>query len=277
MTMSRHASKLSAVHRGTAFEQRSLQLLQTHFSMSLRRVGGKSDGGIDLIGWWWLPFATDSDPIHRPGALPDSNGLLRRRIRVLAQCKAEKKKFTPKYVREMEGVWHLQARSSPSLAAHPSSPTPSLPSSLTYEPIVPDAYPIVALLLSESPFSQSTALHAYRSTVPFLLIHLPCPSSSSNSSATIMSASDIELGTVCPNPMLTELVKPLAFCWERNPSASPSMETDVHAGVDQVFGGRAVSWVVGHLNSRTRMRLETLPSVPVFQGWITYPLWTYFW
>jgi hypothetical protein len=184
---------LSAVHRGTAFEQRSLQLLQTHFSMALRRVGGKSDGGIDLVGWWWLPFATDP----APGALPDPTGLLRRRLRVLAQCKAEKKKFSPKYVREMEGVWHLQ---SP-LAA---------------------AYPTVALLLSESPFSRSTVLHAYRSTVPFLLIHLP--SASPDSTA---SASDEELGTVCPNPTLTQLVKPLAFCWERNPSPT---ETDTSTG-----------------------------------------------
>ena len=169
---------LSAVHRGTAFEQRSLQLLQVHFSMALRRVGGKSDGGIDLVGWWWLPFATEP----APGALPDPHGLLRRRLRVLAQCKAEKKKFSPKYVREMEGVWHLQ------------SPLAQ-----------PAVYPTVALLLSESPFSRSTVMHAYRSTVPFLLIHLP-----SSSSDPTTSASNLELGTVCPNPALTHLVKPLA-------------------------------------------------------------------
>ena len=196
--------KLSAVHRGTAFEQRSLRLLQAHFSMALRRVGGRSDGGVDLVGWWWLPFATESNP----GALPDPHGLLRRRLRVLAQCKAEKKKFSPKYVREMEGVWHLQSR-SPSLAPFPSPPS------------FPDAYPTVALLLSESPFSRATVLHAYRSTVPFLLIHLPCDSSSST---TPTSAGDTEMGSVCPNPTLTHLVKPLAFCWERSTTETdPSM------------------------------------------------------
>ncbi|KAF9220747.1 hypothetical protein BS17DRAFT_738772, partial [Gyrodon lividus] len=126
MSTYRLVSNLSNVHRGTAFEQRSLQVLQDHFSMSLRRVGGKSDGGIDLVGC----------------ALPDPDGLPRRRLRVLAQCKAEKKKFGPNYVREMEG------------------------DSDAY------SYFTVALLLSESPFSQSTLLRAYKSTVPFLLIHV---------------------------------------------------------------------------------------------------------
>ncbi|KAI0251901.1 hypothetical protein BJV78DRAFT_1207607 [Lactifluus subvellereus] len=46
---------LSTVHRGTAFEKRALALLTEHMSMSLTRVGGSYDGGVDLIGWWWLP------------------------------------------------------------------------------------------------------------------------------------------------------------------------------------------------------------------------------
>ena len=46
---------LSTVHRGVAFEERTMRLLQEGLSMSLRRVGGKADGGIDLQGWWWLP------------------------------------------------------------------------------------------------------------------------------------------------------------------------------------------------------------------------------
>src|ERR1700733_5325925 len=83
-------SQLSTTHRGTAFEERSLKILHDHMSMSLRRVGGKSDGGIDLLGWWWLP-PTD----------PSASEVMRRRIRVIAQCKAEKKKIGPKYVREM--------------------------------------------------------------------------------------------------------------------------------------------------------------------------------
>ena len=49
------SAHLSNVHRGAAFEKRSLELLQSTMSMSLTRVGGKSDGGVDLLGWWWLP------------------------------------------------------------------------------------------------------------------------------------------------------------------------------------------------------------------------------
>ena len=46
---------LSTVHRGTAFEYRALALLTKHMSMSLAHVGGSYDGGVDLIGWWWVP------------------------------------------------------------------------------------------------------------------------------------------------------------------------------------------------------------------------------
>lgn len=49
---------LSTVQRGTAFEYRSLALLTKHMSMSLTRVGGSNDGGVDLIGWWWVPSST---------------------------------------------------------------------------------------------------------------------------------------------------------------------------------------------------------------------------
>ena len=85
----RHYTVLSNVHRGVQFETRALSLLEQHFSMSLKRVGGCGDGGIDMLGWWWIPKFTKEK---------------RRRIRVIVQCKAEKKKISPKYVRELEGV-----------------------------------------------------------------------------------------------------------------------------------------------------------------------------
>ncbi|KAJ7660061.1 hypothetical protein B0H17DRAFT_954317 [Mycena rosella] len=147
---------LTTVQRGNVFEERSKKILQDHLSMSLRRVGGKSDGGIDLMGWWWLPPA-DSDPQGpAPGAPPT-----RRRLRVLAQCKAEKKKMGPNYVREMEGVLHRYM----SLVRPSASPGLSLSSS--------SQEPLVALLVSESPFTKSTILRAQSSPVPFFLLHIP--------------------------------------------------------------------------------------------------------
>ena len=143
------ASKpLSTVHRGTAFEERSLKLLRDNMSMSLRRVGGKEDGGIDLLGWWWLPDPSGS--ANSP----------RRRIRVLGQCKAEKKKASPKYVRELEGVLH---RFLPSIQHRWVNPI-----------MAPSTHdPVVALLISESSFTQSTLLRAMSSPIPFFLLHVP--------------------------------------------------------------------------------------------------------
>lgn len=130
--------------------------------MSLRRVGGKSDGGIDLLGWWWLP------PSDSPNASPDktlNTPPRRRRLRVLAQCKAEKKKTSPKYVREMEGVLHRYL----ALTRHQRSES----SSEGDLPGFSSQYPLVALLVSESPFTKSTILRAQSSPVPFFLLHIP--------------------------------------------------------------------------------------------------------
>lgn len=113
-----------------------MRLLQANLSMSLNHVGGKSDGGIDLQGWWWLPFAQSAftDPTHR------------QRVRVFAQCKAEKKKIGPKYIREMEGVLHRYLN---------------------------DMDPLVALFISESHFTKEALLRTQSSSIPFFLLHLP--------------------------------------------------------------------------------------------------------
>ncbi|KAJ7190942.1 hypothetical protein GGX14DRAFT_529009 [Mycena pura] len=151
-------SGLATVHRGTLFEERSMRILQDHLSMSLRRVGGRSDGGIDLMGWWWLPPSDlDAAPPGPHHSLPT-----RRRLRVLAQCKAEKKKPGPNYVRELEGVLHRYmslASADADAAARDRARAP--------------APPLVALLVSESPFTKATLLRAQSSPVPFFLLHIP--------------------------------------------------------------------------------------------------------
>jgi Protein of unknown function (DUF2034) len=40
-----------------SFAMHPLHTLNQHFSMNLRRVGGKDDGDVDLVGWWWVPDA----------------------------------------------------------------------------------------------------------------------------------------------------------------------------------------------------------------------------
>ncbi|KAL1695214.1 hypothetical protein GGG16DRAFT_45652 [Schizophyllum commune] len=231
----------TTVAKGTAFEQRSLAVARTRLSMSLRRVGGKSDGGIDLTGWWWLPHASDalqsqhtSDRVQsrhatdgdasRPQPHP------RRRIRVLAQCKAEKKKIGPNYVREMEGVLY-QYRGAPPRQATSSldgtTPDPSEDSESIENSAPSIGHPIVALFISESPFTKSTMLRALSSTVPFLLLHLPptqpthptTPSSSAPSSS--VTADDTTItGSILMNRALSRMLGgDLEVRWERNLSA----------------------------------------------------------
>ncbi|KAI0264737.1 hypothetical protein BC834DRAFT_924573 [Gloeopeniophorella convolvens] len=142
---------LSTVHRGTAFENRSLSLLQSSMSMSLTRVGGRGDGGIDLTGWWWLPEQLSPSEQHPPTQWSITN---RRRLRVLAQCKAETKKMGPAHLRELEGVVYKHVATSA-----PSHPTPDAP--------------IIALLISASAFTRPCLLAAHASPVPLLLVHLP--------------------------------------------------------------------------------------------------------
>ncbi|KAF8526521.1 hypothetical protein BU17DRAFT_28875, partial [Hysterangium stoloniferum] len=140
---------LSTTHIGTTFENRSLHVLQSQLSMSLTKVGGKADGGIDLQGWWWLPVPSD-------GAARDvltwtsPGGIVRRRIRVLGQCKAEAKKLGPRYVRELEGVLaRYTTRRGDAQQAN------------------------VGLVVSQSPFTRATVLCAFSSPMPLFLFHLP--------------------------------------------------------------------------------------------------------
>jgi hypothetical protein len=209
-------SVLSTVHLGTAFERHSQTLLSQHMSMALTRVGGKEDGGIDLQGWWWLPpsslhpssaLRTSLPP---PPPLPPSETAVAdsnttnpagrpRRIRVLAQCKAEKKSLGPNYVREMEGVmYRLLSTAAVGLGALPRR-KPVNVNAITdlteycsldinaenpIETVATTATAAaVGLIVSSSPFSKSALLRAMSSPVPLFLLQLPFDPSSEPSSA----------------------------------------------------------------------------------------------
>ncbi|KAA1473674.1 hypothetical protein DENSPDRAFT_931137 [Dentipellis sp. KUC8613] len=162
---------LSNVHRGTAFEQRARRILQDNMSMELTRVGGRDDRGVDLLGWWWLPDTRAAALVHRTGGERKLGPHIpMRRLRVLAQCKAEKKKLGPAYVREFEGVL---ARHS-AFPFHPTLSTPSALAASTPASTAPAApVPTVGVLLSESPFTRASLLAAHSSPAPLVLLHLP--------------------------------------------------------------------------------------------------------
>lgn len=160
----------SAVSKGTAFERRSMALLQNYFSMSLDRVGGASDGGIDLQGWWWLPPASANNAnsalsSKRTAVITPTQESARRRLRVLAQCKAYAKKLGPSVVREMEGVVYQHWITSKEV----------LRANSRTSPLNTSQEDIVALIISLSPFTKQSVLRAMSSSVPFLLMHLPEP------------------------------------------------------------------------------------------------------
>jgi Protein of unknown function (DUF2034) len=75
----------STTYVGTHYEY-TVQIALERLGMSLKRIGGKSDYGIDLLGTWPAPSA--SEP-----------------LKVLVQCKAFARKIEPSQARELEGAF----------------------------------------------------------------------------------------------------------------------------------------------------------------------------
>ncbi|CAG8207664.1 unnamed protein product [Penicillium olsonii] len=76
----------STVYVGTHYEYTVRENLR-RYALSLNRVGGRDDAGIDLVGTWHLPERERE-----------------RALRVIVQCKALKTKVGPNIVRELEGT-----------------------------------------------------------------------------------------------------------------------------------------------------------------------------
>lgn len=75
----------STTYVGTHYEY-TVALALAKYGFSLKRIGGHSDFGIDLVGTWSIPSSA------RP-------------LRVLLQCKAVSRKVSPHMMRELEGTF----------------------------------------------------------------------------------------------------------------------------------------------------------------------------
>lgn len=142
--------------------------------MALTQVGGAGDGGVDLRGWWNVPSPPRSSPTSTDGSRSSAGPSRsvegeRRRIRVLGQCKAERKALGPRAVRELEGVMAHQRGTSVSVICGDRVALSHAEGVFAGQD-VPDS---IAVLLSQSGFSAKAMIHATRSSTPLLLVHLP--------------------------------------------------------------------------------------------------------
>ncbi|KXJ86115.1 hypothetical protein Micbo1qcDRAFT_168694 [Microdochium bolleyi] len=87
----------STTYTGTHYEYTVAASLG-RLGFDLRRVGGRSDGGIDLLGTWAVPSVATPVDGHAPPPL-----------RIILQCKAfgpkQSSKVGPQHVRELEGAF----------------------------------------------------------------------------------------------------------------------------------------------------------------------------
>jgi len=238
-----------------------MDILRNDMSMVLKRVGGKDDGGIDFFGWLWLPHDSPSPsssssssssppPVehhHQHCRRLSSGGAPpRRRIRVIGQCKAEKKKIGPNYVRELEGVLYrfltFRVESDYDRQQHDALEDDEDDDD-DRDILSLDANPssaIIALLVSQSAFTKSTVLRANSSAIPFCLLHLPPPPVDPAESEP--GNGDGGVGSVWCNPALCGakglLKGRMEVRWERHKensgSARPALWWD---------GKRLSSWV----------------------------------
>ncbi|EFY92708.1 conserved fungal protein [Metarhizium acridum CQMa 102] len=77
----------SSVYVGTHYEYKVSSAL-AKYGFFLKRIGGSSDFGTDLVGTWTLPCSSPTTP-----------------FRVLVQCKAGTQRVGPQHIRELEGAF----------------------------------------------------------------------------------------------------------------------------------------------------------------------------
>ncbi|KHN94215.1 uncharacterized protein MAM_07952 [Metarhizium album ARSEF 1941] len=81
----------STVYVGTHYEYKVSGAL-SRYGFFLKRIGGSSDHGTDLVGTWTLPSSSSSSSRTAP-------------FKVLVQCKAGTQRVGPQHIRELEGAF----------------------------------------------------------------------------------------------------------------------------------------------------------------------------
>ncbi|KAI9268920.1 hypothetical protein BDA99DRAFT_535012 [Phascolomyces articulosus] len=116
----------STVYRGTLFEWQTHEVLEKTLGMRLRRVGGKSDGGIDLRGTWPLLHklpslvGLDKNYPHRENGIKNRSTPTITTANIIVQCKNTKAGCTPDQVRGLVGSAgifdHLEGKNEGTIA-----------------------------------------------------------------------------------------------------------------------------------------------------------------
>lgn len=101
----RHALNTNYVHLGTRYEYLIQKHLVHELGFSITQVGGKGDGGVDLIGTWTLPKTADQRPSGKSATF---------KVYVQAKRYAPHRKPMPSLMREVEGTL-MSAPDSPLL------------------------------------------------------------------------------------------------------------------------------------------------------------------
>ncbi|KAI5868647.1 hypothetical protein GGS23DRAFT_42483 [Durotheca rogersii] len=99
-------NRRSTTYIGTEYEYTVAEALGA-FQFALKRVGGRSDKGIDLLGTWRVPCSYSAH--YHPAAAADAAPVPSKTLRVLVQCKATSSAATrvgPQNVRELASVFH---------------------------------------------------------------------------------------------------------------------------------------------------------------------------
>ena len=94
----------STVYVGTHYEYTVASAL-SKYGFYLRRIGGASDRGTDLVGTWTLPSHASSDTSSSSSSSTQPQAQ-KTQLKILMQCKAGSgQRVGPQHVRELEGAF----------------------------------------------------------------------------------------------------------------------------------------------------------------------------